>query len=311
MAVGVVAISTSAILSRYAMGADPEVATAAPGAAAALAVAFWRCALGAVALAPLAVRQRHRRGHRMTPTRWKQLIGSGLALGLHFALFQGALALTTVASAVTLATMSPIFVALGAARFLREPAERRVLIGMAVTVAGAVAIGAGDLSDIDLGVRALIGDGMAFGSAIAVSVYLLVGRVARRDVPATVYSALVYGVAAAALLVVCLALGVPLVGYDPIVWAAIVGIVVGPQLLGHTVFNTLLSHVPATLVSIVVLSEPVGAGLLAWLLLGELPAVAFAVGAPLVLVGVAVATVDRRTTPASPDAPVAVSSHDP
>jgi drug/metabolite transporter (DMT)-like permease len=302
---GVLAVSSSAILSRYAMGGDPQVATATAGTAPALAVAFWRCALGSLALAPLAWRAHRRSPVRLTTLRRRQLAGSGLALGLHFALFQASLALTTVASATTLATMSPLFVAVGAWWFLREPTDRRTGAGIVITIAGALVIGAGDLSTADLGTRALIGDGLAFGSAIAVSGYLLAGRAARRDVPATVYSCVVYGVAALALLVTCLAAGAPLVGFEATTWLAIVGIVVGPQLLGHSVFNALLAHVPATVISTVVLSEPIGAGLLAWLLLGELPAAAFAVGAPLVLAGVALATARRSGPAAAPDAPVA------
>ncbi|HSK23299.1 MAG TPA: DMT family transporter [Egicoccus sp.] len=291
--IGALAVSTSAILARVAMGEDAGVATAAAGAAPALAVAFWRTALGALALAPVAARTR-RGAPPLSPVRRRQLLGSGLSLALHFALFQGALALTTVASAVTLVTMSPVFVALGGWLVLKERTSRRTLAGMGLTMVGAVVIGVGDAAAIDLGPQALLGDAMAFGGAVAITGYLLVGRVARRDVPATVYSCAVYAWAAAALLIVCLALGVPLVGYSTTTWLALLGIVVGPQLLGHTVFNTLLSSVPATVVSIVVLSEPVGAGLLAWLLLDELPAGAFAVGAPLVLVGVAIATARRR-----------------
>lgn len=303
---GVFAVSSSAILSRYAMGAEPQVAAAVAGTAPALAVAFWRCALGAVALAPLAWRAHRRTPVQLTATRRRQLVGSGVSLGLHFALFQAALALTTVASATTLVTMSPLFVALGAWWFLREPTDRRTAVGMAITIVGALVIGAGDLAAVDLGGRALVGDALAFGGAIAVSGYLLAGRAARRDVPATVYSCLVYAVAAAGLLAVCLAVGAPLIGYDLGTWAAIAGIVVGPQLLGHSVFNALLAHVPATVISTVVLSEPIGAGLLAWLLLGELPAAAFALGAPLVLAGVALATA-RRASSAAADAPLATT----
>jgi drug/metabolite transporter (DMT)-like permease len=294
LVVGAVAVATSAILARIAMGDEPGVATAAPGAAPALAVAFWRVALGALALTPLAVRAQRRRGVRLDRRRHRQLAASGVALALHFALFQGSLALTTVASAVTLATMSPIFVALGGWWFLREPTDRRTWVGMAITIVGAVTIGVADLTAIDLGPRALVGDAMAFASALAVTGYLLVGRHARREVAGATYSAVVFGWSAAVLLPVCLATGTPLWGYDPVTWLAIGGIVLGPQLLGHTVFNALLSTVPATVVSIVVLSEPVGAGVLAWLVLGETPAGWFALGAPMVLVGVAVATVRRR-----------------
>lgn len=301
--VGVVAISTSAILARVAMGDDPGVATAPQGAAPALAVAFWRTALGALALAPWSWLSARRRGVRLDRRVHRTLAVSGLALGLHFALFQGSLALTTVASSVTLVTMSPLFVALGSRWFLREPADRRTWIGLVATMVGAATIGLGDAGAIELGPRALTGDAMAFGGALAITVYLLLGRAARREVPAVTYSALVFGWAALALLPVCLLAGVALTGYELTAWLAIAGVVLGPQLLGHFVFNTLLSTIPATVVSIAVLTEPVGAGLLAWWLLDELPAGAFYLGAPLVLVGVAVATVRGRRVPSPPPSP--------
>lgn len=291
--VGVVAVSFSAILARFAMGGDPSVVAGDGAHAPALAVAFWRTVGGAAVLAPFALRSRRRTG-ALALGRARQLAGSGAALAAHFALFQGSIALTTVASAVTLATMSPLFVALGAWWWLGERTRRRTWIGMVVTMLGALVIGLADARAIDLGPTALLGDAMAFSSALAVTGYLLVGRVARRDVPAATYSAVVYAWAAGLLLVLCLALGVPLWGYSPATWLAIVGILAGPQLLGHTVFNTLLATVRPTVVSVVVLAEPVGATILAWLLLSELPAPLFWVGAPLVLVGVTVATARRR-----------------
>jgi drug/metabolite transporter (DMT)-like permease len=293
LVVGIVAVSGSAILARIAMGDDPGVVASGPGAASALAVAFWRTSLGALALAPLGWRAHRRRGRPLGRATHRLLATSGLTLGLHFALFQGSLALTTVASAVTLATMSPIFVALGGWWWLKEPSDRRTIAGMALTIVGAVTIGVADASGHEFGAQALLGDVLAFGSALAVTGYLLIGRVARRDVATTTYSTIVYAWAAASLLVVALVAGVDLVGFDPVTWLAIAGIVLGPQLLGHTVFNALLGAVSATVVAVVVLSEPVGAGVLAWLLLDELPTGWFYLGAPLVLAGVVLATVRR------------------
>ncbi|MFP5308982.1 MAG: DMT family transporter [Actinomycetes bacterium] len=287
MSLAVVAVSSSAILARYAMGPSPQVVAGADGTASALAVAFWRTLAGAVALAPLAWRDR-RRGH-VTDAATHRLLGwSGLWLGLHFLLFQGSLALTTVASSVTLATMSPIFVALGGWWLLGERTSRRTWGGMWVTVAGALVIGLADAGAIDLGPRALVGDAMAFGSAIAVTGYLLIGRRVRPHVPAATYSCLVYAWAALSLAPVVVALGVPLTGYSTATWLALAGIVIGPQLLGHTVFNTLLSDVSATIVAIVILAEPVVATLMALVLLDEVPASLFWLGAPLVLIGVAI-----------------------
>jgi drug/metabolite transporter (DMT)-like permease len=289
MALAVVAVSSSAILARYAMGPQPQVVVGEDGYASALALALWRTLAGALALAPLAWRDR-RRGFVADRTTHRLLGWSGVWLGLHFLLFQGSLALTTVASSVTLATMSPIFVALGGWWLLGERTARRTWVGMALTVAGAVGIGLADAGAIDLGPRALVGDAMAFASAIAVTGYLLIGRRVRGHVPAASYSCLVYAWAALSLVPVVVALGVPLTGYSTATWLALAGIVVGPQLLGHTVFNTLLSDVSATIIAIVILAEPVVATLMALVLLDEAPATLFWIGAPRVLVGVAIAT---------------------
>ncbi len=276
LALGVVAVSSAAILIR--------IADAHP-----LAIAFWRCFGGAVALTPFAL---HARGDTAPLDRIqrRQLLGAGAFLALHFALWIASLDLTTVASSVTLVAMSPIFVGLGARIFLREPPSARTWIGLASTVVGAVVIGSGDLFDEALGSGALLGDAMALGGAVAIAGYLLAGRAARRRLPTMVYAAAVYGIAAVLLLPACLLVGADLVGYDLVTWLAIAGLIVGPQLFGHTVFNALLGYVSATVVAIVVLAEPVGAAILAWIVLAELPTALFWVGAPLILVGVFIAS---------------------
>lgn len=296
LAVGIVAVSTSAVLTRVAMGDDPGITTATGGSAPALAVAFWRTLLGSLALAPLALRERHRAVAPLGPETRRLLAVSGLFLGLHFALWLGSLALTTVAASVTLVTMSPIFVAIGGWWLLDERASRRTWTGIGLTVVGALVIGLSDATG-DSASNAVLGDALALGGSLAVSGYMLLGRRLRREVGAMAYAATVYGWAALVMLVVCVVLRVDLWGYDPRAWLAILGILIGPQLLGHTVFNTLLSTVTATVVALVIVAEPVVATVLAWLVLGELPASLFWLGAPLVLTGVVVATARRRRVP--------------
>jgi drug/metabolite transporter (DMT)-like permease len=279
--VGVLAVSTAAILIRLAEDAD------------ALAVSFWRTALGALALAPFALRSR-RGATALDRAQRRQMVGSGLFLAVHFALFISALDFTTVASASVLVAMAPLFVGIGSLLFLREPPTGRVWAGIALATAGAVGVGAADLSGVDLAGRALVGDALAFGAAAAVAGYLMIGRAARARMPVAEYAAAVYAIAALALLPVCLATGTSLWGYGGGTWLAIAGLVAGPQLLGHTVFNTLLSTVTATVVAVVVLAEPVGATLLAFVVLGEAPAPGFWVAAPLILAGVFLAAAGRR-----------------
>lgn len=277
LAVGVLAVSSSAILIRVA-DADP------------LALAWWRSALGAVVLAPVAWRQRRA---PLAARHGRALVGAGVLLAAHFAVWQASLDFTTVASSTVLVTMSPLFVGAGAAWLLRESPSRRTWTGMIVALAGAVGVALAGLGGGDTAPAPLLGDTLAFGGAIAIAGYLLIGRTVRQRLPVGRYATTVYAVAAAVLLVVCLVAGIPLRGYDAATWAAVAGLVAGPQLLGHTVFNAALSQVTATTVAVVVLAEPVGATLLAAVLLAELPPAGFWLAAPLVLVGVWLATARR------------------
>ena len=294
MAIGVVAISTSPILIRVA--AMP-----------ALALAFWRCLAGAAVLAPFA-----RRGRAGGLARGDlALLGpAGVFLAAHFALWNASLALTSVGAATTLVSCTPLFVGIGA-RFLGEAPGRRTWAGIALATVGAVVIGVSDaLAGPVAGAQAtgasgLLGDVLAFAGAAAVAVYLLIGRVMRQRLPVSTYAASVYGTAAAVLLPACLLTGSSLGGYAAGSWLAVAGVVIGPQLLGHTVFNSLLTSVSATVVSVVLLIEPVGATALAWLLFHELPAAGFWVGAPLVLAGSWLAIIGEQAGAGPEAAPAA------
>jgi drug/metabolite transporter (DMT)-like permease len=291
IAVGIAAISTAPILVRVAH-------------VPALSLAFWRCLAGALLLAPFALRWalRARAGGaraaapgdpaagrarvRLARGDLGLLLLSGACLALHFSLWNASLALTTVASSTVLVACSPLFVGLLAGPLLGEPPSRLGWVGIGLTIAGAAVIALGDAGAVDLGPHALLGDAMAFGGAAAIGGYFLIGRSLRRRLPASAYAASVYGVAALLLLPACLLSGAALGGYPGRSWLAIGGVVAGPQLLGHTVFNALLATLTADTVAVIGLTEPVGATLLAWLLFQELPTVWFWPGAAVVLAGV-------------------------
>jgi drug/metabolite transporter (DMT)-like permease len=277
MTVGVLAISTSPILIRVA--AMP-----------ALAMAFWRCLVGAVVLAPFASR---RTGTVLDRADLGRLAAAGVFLAVHFALWNASLGLTTVAAATTLVSSAPLFVGLGSIA-LGEAPSTRAWAGIGLATAGAVVIGVGDAAGLGGGPNSLWGDVLAFAGALAMAAYLLLGRVARQRLPVSTYAASVYAVAAAALLPACLLTGSSLGGYQAASWLALAGVVIGPQLLGHTVFNGLLASVSASVVAVVMLLEPVIATVLAWWLFGELPGASLWAGAPMVLAGVWLATTGSR-----------------
>ena len=79
-------------------------------------------------------------------------------------------------------------------------------------------------------------------------------------------------------------------GFHPVayLWALALGLI--PQLIGHTTLNWALHHLSATFVSIVTLAEPMGAGILAYLILQETPTLMAVFGGILVLIGIYIAS---------------------
>jgi drug/metabolite transporter (DMT)-like permease len=276
--VAVLAISSAAPLIAYA-------------AAPALAIAFWRNAMAVGVLAPVAaVRRRDEVRQLVGPGGRRELAScalAGLALAVHFGTWVPSAKLTTVAAATALVATQPVWqglIALGQGR--RLPWSTWTGIGLAV--AGAVlATGA----DVTVSTRAVVGDLLAIAGAIAAAVYTAIGERARERVSTTTYTTVCYGVCAAALLVVCLVSGARLGGYDGSTWLAILGLVAGAQLLGHSMFNYALRRVSATTVSVLLLLEVLGATLLAWLWLGQAPQPGSWPGLALLVGGVAVVVV--------------------
>jgi drug/metabolite transporter (DMT)-like permease len=102
------------------------------------------------------------------------------------------------------------------------------------------------------------------------------------------YSASVYLVAAVSLGVAMLATGTPFAPYSSQVWALFLAMTAGPQFLGHTVINHLLGELKASIVSVALLAEAVGASILAFVVFGERPGIQVVVGGAVVLAGVAI-----------------------
>ena len=266
--VGVLAVGSAAVLIRL---AD----------APAVAVAFWRCALGAALLLPPALLRRERfpRGRELYTG-----VASGVALGAHFGLWISSLDYTSVAASVVLVSTQPVFVAILAYLLFRERTPALSLAGILIAIAGTVLI-AGDRS---VGEAALLGNALALAGALAVAIYVLVGRSSRTGgLGALPYSVVVYSSAALVPLAVGLAWDVRMWGYPAETWFWLWAITLGPQLMGHTVFNWALRYVEASVVSGSILAEPVIAALLAWLVLAERPGWPTLVGGAVVLLGLA------------------------
>lgn len=92
----------------------------------------------------------------------------------------------------------------------------------------------------------------------------------------------------------CLVGRVPLTGFPATAWVALLALTVGPQLLGHSLFNFALRRVSAATVSVLILLEVPGAALLAWAWLGQVPLAASVPGLALLLAGVVIVVLAAR-----------------
>jgi drug/metabolite transporter (DMT)-like permease len=214
-------------------------------------------------------------------------------LALHFSLWIPSLSYISVGASTVLVTTQPVWLA-GFARIRGERVPSRTIAGIALSLAGALMIFGRDLGSADFR-----GDALAVGGAVAAAAYFLMGRSLRRDVSLLTYVGIAYTVSAAILGVVVALAGQPFLGFEPKVWLLFLLMALGPQILGHTVFNYLLGHMEPGVIAIAVTGEPVGATLLALAFFGEVPPWTAFAGGALVLAGIWVTVVAqaRRAVP--------------
>ncbi len=263
----------------------------------ALGVAFWRNAIAAMLFLPWMVGRRALRGRDRLGA-----IAAGVFLGIHFAAWTASLDHTTVANSTAILAIQPAVV-LVLGLLVGDRLSNRAWTAVVLAGAGGAIVGGADLSGAS---GRLYGNALSALGALAGGVYFTIGRRVRASAPLFAYSATLFASAALVDGVLAFATGTPL-AYDVSGFGWIVLMVVTGQLLGHTIFNLLLSHLPGWAVAVTSVGEAVGAAALAWILLDEAPTLGFWLGGPVVAVGVLVAVrgsagpTSRRRGPWPPD----------
>lgn len=281
LALGVLAMSTSSVLVRLAEAPS-------------LVVGAWRLGLAWAMITPWALPRARRELRRLNRRGLLLVFGSAVALAGHFGFWISSLSRTTVASSVVLVTTTPIYVALASRFLLGEAVSRRRAAAVAVAMAGSAAIGYGDMR---VSGEALWGDLLAVLGAVSMAAHLMIGQAVRRRLSTPAYIWPVYGLAALILTALCLASGQPLVGYGPRTYAMVTLLALVPQVMGHSTFSWALAHVSPLFLTLAVLGEPIGASVLALLLLREAPPAAVFVGGPLILIGIYMASREEKSAP--------------
>jgi len=254
--------------------------TAAP----ALAIAFWRCFLGSVAMAPWVLWRRRREFAALDRREWKLIVISGLFLAAHFATWIPSLRFTTVASSTALVATQPIWAAL-IARMRGAYVPTRAWIGIGIAMIGILALTGVDAS---IDPRHLIGDALALLGAVFAAAYVTVGAQVRQSVSTVTMTFILYAVAAGALFIVSVVGGQALSGYSLQAWIYIALLTIGSQLLGHSLINRSLATTSATVASLAILFEMPGSTLIAALWIGQIPPLAILPAIVLLFAGLVI-----------------------
>ncbi|MFS0902788.1 DMT family transporter [Priestia aryabhattai] len=220
-----------------------------------------------------------------TVKEWLMLAVSGVFLGLHFLFWMESFSHTTVASAMILTALEPVFVVAGAYFLFKEKTGKVGIISILIAVSGAAIIASGD---IGVSKTALYGDLLSVLGTVAVSVHMLAGQDLCRKMPPIIYSFAVFLIGGLVLFVYNIWTHVSLTQYDTKDWWIFLLLALIPNIFGHALFNWLLKYVGATTISMAILGEPIGAIILAYFLLGEMTTASQLVGGTIVMISVMV-----------------------
>ena len=269
---GVIGISLSSIFVKY---------STAPSAVTAAFRLLWTVLL----MTPVVLCKKEVRRELLQINRKNFILSalSGLFLAVHFAVWFESLLHTSVASSTTIVCTEVIWVSLGFCLFMKGKLSKKAVAAIAVILAGSMLIA---YADSVAGGAHLYGDVLALLAAIAVAVYMLIGRVVREGVSTTVYTYVVYVVCAVTLVLICICQGHRI--FDFGMSAVIVGflLAVFSTILGHSIFSWCLKYFSPSFVSASKLCEPVVAAVFAAFLFGELPSMLQVFGGVMILGGV-------------------------
>jgi len=270
LAIGVIAISTSAILVK--------VSTAPSG-----VIAFYRLLFSVLLMGPIFFSKYRTELKLVTKRDWGISIASGFFLAFHFILWFESLNYTSVASSTVLVTLQPIFAFIGTYLFFKERLSLNAICSGMIAVLGSVIISYGDFK---ISGTALFGDMLALAACALVTFYLLFGQSVRKRISLITYTFIVYAISTSVLLVYLLVTKESFYPYPKSDWLYFILLAIIPTLLGHTLLNWVVKWVSTSMISVAILFEPVGATVLAYYMIGETVNLSQVIGGAVVLLGI-------------------------
>lgn len=284
---GILSVSTSSIFIRFAQADSVN----------SFVIAGSRLLVASLVLTPIALTKHRLELRNISKKDLAYGAISGFFLAFHFFSWITSLEYATIVSSVVLVTTTPLWVAVLAPIFLREKINSTMGLGIIIALVGGVLIAMADgcvwagglvcedLSTITQG-GSFYGNFLATFGAWMAAGYILIGRRLRSKLSLIPYIFIVYGFAAIFSLIFILSAGYKITGFQHSTygWLILLGLV--PQLFGHSSFNWALRYLNATMVSVMLLGEPIGSTILGFIIFKEVPDALTLFGGGLILAGI-------------------------
>jgi drug/metabolite transporter (DMT)-like permease len=253
-----------------------------------VAAGFWRLALGvpflfAIVLAVEGNPLRHAKGLGLT------LFFAGIAFAADLASWHVGILHTTLANATLFGNSATLMFPIWGFLIARAWPTRQQGLALGLAAAGAVLLLGRSYS---LSPQNMLGDLLCLLAGALYTVYFILMTRAREAMTPLSALALSSAVGALPLLLFAVALGEQIWPHN---WGVLVGLALASQVFGQGLLIYALGHLSPLVVGIALLSQPVIAGTIGWIVYGERLGVPDFIGA--ILVAIALVLVRRGSAP--------------
>lgn len=192
---------------------------------------------------------------------------SGTILAGHFLAFFAAMRFTSVAAGTALAALQPIFAALYL-KFRGARISGQSFVGMFIAFASLFLITGVDFT---ISTRAFVGDLLGILCGALSAIYMIMGSGIQKSLATSTYTTVCFSSCAVSALIVSIATHSQAIHFPAVQWIYLLGLIIGAQFLGHTLFNMTLKRVSPVVVSLIVFFEVPVSAIIAWLWLHQKP----------------------------------------
>lgn len=246
--------------------------------------AFWRSFLALPLILILIRILKIQFQYKIKNTNYFYLALPGIFLGIDHAAWHHGIMLTTIANSTLFASMAPVFVVIYSYLLFSLTIKRNFLFGLIASIFGAILL---MYSSLELSLKNIYGDFWSLLAGAFYAAYLMSTGILR-DKNLNIYIIFLFGTlfSAFTLLIIVIFSNETFFPHSLNGWLIILCLAFISQFVGIGLITWALGKVKTGLASLTLMSEPITASFLAWLLLGEYLTAIQLAGGIIILFGI-------------------------